>query len=779
MQAPEHERASRADTHHPGHPRFVEVGEAILNPAHVGEYGVFGVRNNLAPRIPDPEADPDNYEAAAFQWSLIERPADSEADLQYAQSIPDGRPRWDSGARNTADFVPDCPGRYVFELDAPDGTHEWTFHAFPKGEGPPPRLSLDGHYNEATETFHIEAAATLAPDRNEQNATLETVYLADDRDALTTAAIETDGLDAELPVAALDGESARLHACAYDGQRRSMMDTVELHPDGNLSLPNRPPEWAKDGVLYQIFPRSWAGERGETTMDDLIAGVDYLDELGIDMVWLTPVVPDEATARQFDQPLVPEAYRKDGTLSGGGPHGYGTLGYFAVAPDLVPDGADPIEAYQRFVEACHDRGIKVVFDLVVSHSGRSHPFFQDTIATEGANAPDPYLRYPAVTAWNRDSKYFDWYDRIDLVRTDSGLAIEAGPHATGFFGGRSLPNFNYNNVAVREHVLAVADFWSGVVGVDGFRCDIAWGVPISLWSEMRDLVRANDSEFLMLDETIPNDPRMAENAFDMHFDTKGFTDHSQRVANGTAPPEVLVDVVTERANDGIPPHSLVLNMTENHDEHRLLNQTVVDLSDPNHDEITDGQWEQGARRQRLCWAAGLLLPGVPGIYYGQERQISRFGESRHQGSDDPRGNGEPVDSGADVRPGGRQRAFMNWAEYSESHLDFYREFVALYHELDVLKPDAELHEVQTTGADDLLAFGRDASHLDDVAGPEQVLVFVNFGADPVEIAVPPSVGDTDLVTGDSVEIQAESEWGTLIEVEDVLVLETAGLFAAD
>ncbi|MFC6722210.1 alpha-amylase family glycosyl hydrolase [Halobacteriaceae archaeon SHR40] len=777
MQAPEHERAGRADTHHPGHPRFVEVGEAILNPAHVGEYGVFGVRDNLAPRIPDPEADPENYEADAFQWSLIDRPADSEAELQYAQSIPDGRPRWDSGARNTADFVADTPGRYVFELDAPDGTHEWTFHAFPNGEGPPPRLTLDGHYEEATETFHIEADARLAPDRNESNATVETVYLADDRDALSTVAIDTDGLDAEIPVAALDGESARVHAAAWDGQRRSMMDTVELHPDGSISLPNRPPEWAKDGVLYQLFPRSWAGERGETTMDDLIAGVDYLDDLGIDMVWLTPVVPDEATARQFDQSLVPDSYREAGTLSGGGPHGYGTLGYFGIAPDLVPEGDDPVEAYQAFVEACHDREIKVVFDLVISHSGRSHPFFQDTIASEGRDTPTPFLRYPGVTAWNRDSKYFDWYDRIDLVRAKKGLAIEARPYATGFFGGRSLPNFNYNNVAVREHMLAVADFWSGVVGVDGFRCDIAWGVPISFWSELRDLVRANDSEFLMLDETIPNDPRMAENAFDMHFDTKGFTDHSQRVATGEASPDALVDVIKARANDGIPPHSLVLNMTENHDEHRLLNQAVVDLSEPNHDEVTDEQWDRGARRQRLCWAAGLLLPGVPGIYYGQERQISRFGEGRHLGRGDPRGNGDTVDSGADVRPGGRQRAFMNWEAYSESHLALYRNLITLYHDLDVLKPDAKLHEVRTTGTDGLLVFGRDAGHLDGVKGPEQVVVFLNFRNHPVEVAVPPSVGDTDLVTGNSVRTQAENEWGTLVEVEGVLVLETSGLFS--
>jgi len=756
-----------ASSHHPGAPRFVQVGEEILNPAHVGEHGVIGARDNLAPRVPDPAPDPDNYDADAFEWSLLDRPADSQAALQFAQSAVDGRPRWDDGRAHTADFVADCPGEYVFGLDAPDGSHELTCHAFPAGTGPPPRLSLDGAFEEGR--FHIDADVSPAPDRDEDDAQLEVVYLADDRDTLETTAIEQTGLDATVPLAALCGESARVHAAAWDGQRRSVMDTVELDPDGDLSAPNRPPAWAREGVIYQLFPRSWAGEPGETTMADLVDGVGYLDDLGIDMVWLTPVVPDEATARQFDQPLVPGRYHEGGDLPGGGPHGYGTLDYFTVAPDLVPDGEKPVEAYRTFVEECHDHGIRVVFDLVISHAGRSHPFFQDTIATE--RAIDSGLRYPAVTEWNRDSTYFDWYDRIDRVGTKRGIAAEASPHPTGFFGGRSLPNFSYNTVAVREHMLAVAEFWSGDVGVDGFRCDIAWGVPLSLWRELRELVRANDSEFLMLDETIPNDPRMAE-AFDMHFDTTGFTESAHSVAEGELEPGALVDAIRQRAQDGFPPHSLVLNMTENHDENRLLNRAVVDLSDPNRDEITDAEWERGARRQRLCWAAGLLLPGVPAVYYGQERQISRYGEGRHRGADDPRGTGAKIDTDADVRPGGRQRAFMNWEEYDEEHLAFYRKLIALYHELDVLKPAAKLRDAGLPTDGELLAFGRDGSHLDGVDGPEQVLAVLNFGADPASVSLGPSVGDRDLVTGESLDV---GDTERVIDVDDLVVLETAEL----
>lgn len=770
-------------SHHPGPPRFLQVGETIENVPHVGEHGAFDMRDNFAPRIPAPEADGDNYEADAFEWSIVDRPAESEATLQFASTVDPEFPRYDEGTDHTADFEADVPGRYTLALDAPDGTHEWMIHAFPAGDGPPPRISLEASLDADDQTVTIASNPTPAPASAATRDDIDVVFLADDRDGLETASIQTDGSSAQLSLDALQGESARIHACAYDGTARSMMDTIEVHPDGAVSYPNRPPEWAKNAVLYQIFPRSWAGERGETTMADLVDGVDYLDDLGIDVVWLTPVVPAESVTRQLQGELLPEEYQHlADTYSGGGPHGYDTLDYFDIAPDLVPNGHSPRDAYRAFVQACHERDINVVFDVVISHCGRSHPFFQDTIADQGSDPPHPVLEYPAVREWDENSKYFDWFARVDIDDTYEGELVEAAPASTGFFGLRHMPNFNFNNLALREHVLAMADFWSrsqaeGGMGVDGFRCDIAWGVPKSLWQEMRNIVRQNESEFLMLDETIPKDPRMAENAFDMHFDTEGFTVNAHNVATGETSPDQLVDVVQDRANQGVPPHTLVLNMIENHDEHRLLNQAVVNLYDPDHDAITDAAWEEGAHLQRACWATGVLLPGVPAIYYGQERQISRFGVGRHRGGDDHRGreNGG-IDVSADVRPGGRQRAFMNWDEYPAAHLEFYKEVIDSYQELDVLKPDATLRGAWAFTTDNILIFGRDASHLDDVDGPERVVAIVNFDTTPAEVEVRPTLGTTDLLSGEELDDQFPARSGRVLEVEDVVVLEAPDLF---
>jgi len=227
--------AAHADSHHPGPPKFVQVGEPLLDPAYVGAYGVFGVRDNLAPSIPEPTATPENYDPDDFEWSIIERPDGSDAELTFDHSVPNTPSRWNAGAEHVAAFEADVLGRYVFELDAPDGTHEWTLHAFPAGDGPRPRLTLDARFDEEKSDFVIEAdvreppasastsepasSSTSEPANSSNSKVLETVYLADDRDTLETAAIERDGLDARIPIEAVDGEPVRLHAAAWDGQR--------------------------------------------------------------------------------------------------------------------------------------------------------------------------------------------------------------------------------------------------------------------------------------------------------------------------------------------------------------------------------------------------------------------------------------------------------------------------------------------------------------------------------------------------------------------------------
>lgn len=123
---------------------------------------------------------------------------------------------------------------------------------------------------------------------------------------------------------------------------------------------------------------------------------------------------------------------------------------------------------------------------------------------------------------------------------------------------------------------------------------------------------------------------------------------------------------------------------------------------------------------------------------------------------------------SDVRPGGRQRAFVNWESYDEDLLAFYRRLIGAYHDLDALEPAAELDPLDTDPAVESVAFVRDASSQADVDGPERLLVVLNFEREPLVVAVPPAVGTTDLVT----DTESASEYGGLR-------VDTVGIFAVD
>ncbi|MBX0288133.1 alpha-amylase [Halomicroarcula sp. F28] len=729
------------DSHHPGPPRFMQVGQRIVDPVFVDVEHGFD-RDNLAPTIAgSPERDPKSYDADAFSWSVVSRPAGSSATLEDAPTPYDDRDRYDHGLGHTAEFEPDEPGTYVFELDAPDGTHELTVRVFDGDEGDaaaadgvgasgrrdcggPPRIELDGRYDAATESFVVESGAELASDSHAVESDLVVEYLPHDASGLAATDIAVDGTTARIPAAALDGPT-RLYAAPFDGQRVGVRDEIVLDPESeSVSLPNRPPDWLDDAVVYEIFTRSFAGEPGETTFEVLADRVSYLDELGVDVVWLTPIVP---------------AWSPTVETAPGGPHGYSTADYFDVAPDL-----GTIAEFEAFVDRCHDHDIRVCFDLVANHCGWTHPFFQETIAQVGDD-PDEPAQFPDIVAWDASSTYSDWFDR-----QRGASRHDAAPAQTSFFGVRLQPNLNHGNVALREHLLAAVEFWAE--RVDGFRCDIAWGVPHSFWAEVRERVRAMDSDFLLLDEAIPRTPTFAASEFDCHFDTTGFTETAHAVARGERPPSDLLDAIEARERDGFPDYTRLLNATENHDEARLAHEAAV------------GHREDPAAVARAAAAAAFTLPGVPMLYYGQERLITRHGTRREfpYADDDDRAD--------DIERDPYKRAFVNWAEFPEDHLDFYRRLVAFYHDSPVLGPSADLVRpaYRTETPDDVLVFGRNA-------GDAKRIVVVNFAADPRRVDLRPVVDTTDLFTGRDVAV-ARSEDAVTVEVERLAVLSTPSLF---
>jgi maltose alpha-D-glucosyltransferase/alpha-amylase len=196
------------------------------------------------------------------------------------------------------------------------------------------------------------------------------------------------------------------------------------------------PLWFKRAVFYEVHLRGFfdGNDDGSGDLRGLTDKLDYLQWLGIDCIWLLPMYPS---------PL------RDG--------GYDIADFFSVHADY-----GTVDDFRTFVESAHQRGIRVVADLVVNHTSSDHPWFQE--ARNGGEKRDWYV-------WSEtDERYQD--ARIIFVDTEvSNWTWD--PLAGAYYWHRFFshqPDLNYDNPEVQEAMLNALRFWLDL-GIDGFRLD--------------------------------------------------------------------------------------------------------------------------------------------------------------------------------------------------------------------------------------------------------------------------------------------------------------------
>src|SRR5438552_3267815 len=168
----------------------------------------------------------------------------------------------------------------------------------------------------------------------------------------------------------------------------------------------------------------------------LTSKLDYLHDLGVDCLWILPMYPS---------PL-----RDDG---------YDIADFYGIHPSY-----GSVEDFQKFLDAAHDRGLRVIADLVMNHTSDAHPWFQ-------AARSDPASPYHGYYVWSdSDRKYRE--ARIIFTDTEkSNWTFD--PVAKQYYWHRFFshqPDLNYDNPAVKTAMLDVMRFWLDR-GLDGFRCD--------------------------------------------------------------------------------------------------------------------------------------------------------------------------------------------------------------------------------------------------------------------------------------------------------------------
>lgn len=348
------------------------------------------------------------------------------------------------------------------------------------------------------------------------------------------------------------------------------------------ALPTEPPEgffWWNQSVFQEIFVRSFYDSDGDGIGDfnGLTEKLDYLNDgdtqttvdLGITGIWLMPIYPTTAY------------------------HGYHVTDFQAVDPDY---GA--LEDFQRFLEAAHQRGIRVILDLPLNHTSTQHPWFQ------GALTPDaPYRDYyvwsesdpGTLGPWGQDP----WHE---------------GPQGGYYYGVfvAEIPDLNYANPAVVEEMDQVVQFWLDL-GVDGFRLDgaryiVEEGEKLAdsaathaYLQHLRQVVKEINPEALLLGEVWTDSFTVSTytrgNELDLAFDfdlakammASAMTGRSKKVNNALI------------FNQKLFPQGQAASFLTNHDQNRVMSELQSD-------------------QEKAKNAAAMLLggPGVPFVYYGEE-----------------------------------------------------------------------------------------------------------------------------------------------------------------
>jgi cyclomaltodextrinase / maltogenic alpha-amylase / neopullulanase len=237
------------------------------------------------------------------------------------------------------------------------------------------------------------------------------------------------------------------------------------------------PDWVKQAVFYQIFPDRFAKtcrprHSLPPTMQvplepwdappqyysykggdlwGVTENLDYLVELGITAIYFTPIFQSASN------------------------HRYHTHDYYQIDPLL---GGEP--AFDEFLAAAHQRGLKVVLDGVFNHASRGFFYFNDLLEN-GANSP-----------------WVDWFQ----VENWPLAAYEDGKPANykGWWNLRALPVFNHDHPPAREYIMAVGEYWIRK-GIDGWRLDVPGEVKAEgFWAEFRDRIKAIDPEAYIVGE---------------------------------------------------------------------------------------------------------------------------------------------------------------------------------------------------------------------------------------------------------------------------------------
>jgi glycosidase len=447
--------------------------------------------------------------------------------------------------------------------------------------------------------------------------------------------------------------------------------------------------WWNDTVFYQVFVRSFYDSNGDGKGDlpGLIAKLDYLndgnpnttDDLGVTGLWLMPIQPSPTY------------------------HGYDVTDYYAVNPDYGTP-----EDFKRLMEEAHQRGVRVIIDLVLNHTSSQHPWFQEA-KDPGSERRNWYIwteHHPGYKGpWGQDV----WH-----------VATTGDYYYAVFWSG--MPDLNYTEPAVVGQMQDVARFWLEEMGADGFRLDGAKHIveeeqvqentpgTHAWWEGFRTFYKGVKADTLTVGEVWSSNSEVNKylegDELDLAFNFDLAAVFVRNAGYGAAREiERTLDSSTRSF-----PHNGFATFLTNHDQNRSMSVLGNDVD-------------------KAKAAASLLLtsPGVPFLYYGEE--IGMLGQKPDEDIRKPmQWSGEANAGFSTARPWrAPEEDFTTKSVASQSAderslLSHYRSLIRLRNQHAALRVGE--YVPVTTGNNAVLAFLR-------ASRQETVLVVINLSKKPV------------------------------------------------
>ena len=480
-------------------------------------------------------------------------------------------------------------------------------------------------------------------------------------------------------------------------------------------------DWTRGAVFYEVFVRSFRDSNGDGIGDlpGLIEKLDYLNDgnpattadLGVDALWLMPV---------FDSPSY---------------HGYDTIDYEKINPGYGTNGD-----FARLVSEAHRRGIRIILDFVVNHTGSGHPWFIDSASSPSSAHRDWYVWRPNDPGWTQP-----W----------GGTNPTWHPLNGSFYYGvfwSGMPDLNFRTAAVHQEIERLAKLWLDR-GADGFRLDAARHIvedgggqsqvdtpeTHAWWKEFASFVRGVRSDATLVGENWTDTPIIAT-----------YYGSTAEVAGGDELPMNFDFPLADRILAGVDGGDAA-GIAGKLAEIQSVYPTGVNDTPflTNHDQVRVAtRLSLEAGKMRNAAAILLTLPGAPFLYYGEEVGLQNGTTSNDEAKRTPM----PWDNS----PGGGFTSGTPWFSFAPgretanvaaqtndpaSLLSRYRSLIRARHNSKALERGGLQLLTAAPGGSPVLAFLR-------TEGAERVLVLHNLSDRPASAGYSVAVASAEKIFAD-------------------------------